>query len=77
MPAGTGRVRAVEYYRVKEPFVCTINGEVVSAARGDLVHPDHPILKGREEFFELARDHVRFNVEQATAAPGERRGDRE
>lgn len=65
----------IEYYQAKESFVTMLNGEQTQVSAGDLVHPDHPILKGREHLFRKAKDHVRFNVvEQATAAPGERRG---
>ena len=36
--------------------------------KGDLVHEGDPIVKGREQFFEPEE-----RVEQATAAPGEKR----
>jgi hypothetical protein len=32
-----------------------------------------PLLKGREEHFEPVESFGRFDVEQATAAPGEKR----
>lgn len=63
----------VEYYQAKESFVTTLDGEIVQVSAGDLVHPDHPILKGRSVLFQVAKDYVRFNIEQATAAPGEKR----
>ena len=65
----------IEYYQAKESFVTMLNGEQTQVSAGDLVHPNHPLLKGREHLFRLAREHVRFNVEQATAAPGETRGE--
>jgi hypothetical protein len=65
----------IEYFQAIESFVTMLNGEPQQVSAGDLVHPDHPILKGRESLFRPARDHIRFNVEQATAAPGERRGE--
>jgi hypothetical protein len=47
--------------------------EFLTVMKGDLVRAGHPVMKNRERFFELAESHVRFDVEQATAAPGERR----
>ena len=72
---GSGRPRRIEYMQAKESFVTMLNGEPQQVSAGDLVHPDHPILKGREELFQPARNHIRFDVEQATAAPGEKRGE--
>lgn len=69
------RGEPIQYYQAKESFVTMLNGEPQQVSAGDLVHPDHPILKGRESLFRPARDHVRFDVEQATAAPGEKRGE--
>jgi hypothetical protein len=46
---------------------------------GELVDADHPHVKGREDHFETVEAHVtaraarRGGVEQATAAPGEKR----
>jgi hypothetical protein len=45
---------------------------------GELVDGDHPHVKGRENCFETVEAHVsaresRGGVEQATAAPGEKR----
>lgn len=45
---------------------------------GELVDADHPHVKGREDCFETVEAHVsarvaRSGVEQATAAPGEKR----
>jgi len=64
----------IQYYQAVESFVTMLNGEHQQVSKGDLVHPDHPILKGRESLFRPAKDFVRFDVEQATAAPGEKRG---
>jgi hypothetical protein len=69
------RQQAVDYYQAKESFVTMLNDEPTTVAKGDLVHPDHPILKGREELFQPAEGHIRFDVEDATAAPGRKRGD--
>ena len=43
---------------------------------GELVDGDHPHVKGREDCFETVEAHVQArsaSVEQATAAPGEKR----
>jgi hypothetical protein len=65
-----------ELFQAKESFVTHVDGEQISVSRGDLVRAGHPILKGRDELFEPAEGFVRFDVEQATKAPGEKRGER-
>lgn len=52
------------------------NGHVYTP--GELVDANHPHVKGREDHFETVEAHVsaragRGGVEQATAAPGEKR----
>jgi hypothetical protein len=50
------------------------NGHVYTP--GELVDSSHPHVKGREDHFETVEAHVSarsVGVEQATAAPGERR----
>lgn len=50
------------------------NGHVYTP--GELVDASHPHVKGRESHFETVEAHVSARtsgVEQATAAPGERR----
>jgi hypothetical protein len=64
----------VQYMQAKQSFVTMFNGEPTQVSAGDLVHPDHPILQGRAELFQPAKNHIRFDVEQATASPGEKRG---
>ena len=63
----------VELYMANESFVVTLDREIVSVKKGDLVRAGHPLLKGRERFFTRAENYVRFDMEQATAAPGESR----
>lgn len=65
-----------DFYRAKEAFVTQFEGDQVSVAAGELVRAGHPILKRREDLFEPVSDFGRFDVEQATAAPGEKRGDK-
>jgi hypothetical protein len=69
MPRG----KPVDLYTALESFTARDNGQTYSVQRGDLVRAGHPLLKGREHLFAPAEDHVRFDVEQATARPGELR----
>jgi hypothetical protein len=65
--------KKVEMYIAKEPFVTQFEGEQISVGHNDLVRAGHPLLKGREDLFKPAEGYIRFDVEQATAAPGEKR----
>lgn len=40
---------------------------------GDVLDADHPVIKGREHFFEPVENFAGRAVERASAAPGERR----
>jgi hypothetical protein len=53
-----------------------INGETFPFVRGiTRVREGHPLLKGgRMQFFVPAEEHVHYEWEAATAAPGEKRG---
>jgi len=52
-----------------------VNGQVLTFTKGiTRVRAGHPLLKGRESLFDPIDDHVHYDVEQATAAPGEKRG---
>ncbi len=58
----------------KESFCCRYEGADHSFVAGtSRVRAGHPILKGIEHLFEPIKPHYEF--EQATAAPGEHRGD--
>ena len=63
-----------KFYRCKEGFVATIDGEQVGVPAGEIVRAGHSIMDRREDFFEPIESFGRFDVEQATAAPGEKRG---
>jgi len=65
--------RQIELFKAKESFVTMLNGDQVSVKKGELVRAGHPLLRRREHLFEPATEHLRFDVEQATHAPGERR----
>jgi hypothetical protein len=64
-----------DYYRAKESFVTIYDGDQVSVAAGEIVRAGHKIMKRREDHFEPISSFGRFDVEQATAAPGEKRGE--
>lgn len=64
-----------ELYVARETFTAVIEGRQEMVRKGrDLVRAGHPLLKQYPTMFKPAR--VRFDVEQATASPGEKRGDR-
>jgi hypothetical protein len=65
--------KASDYYRANQGFSTVLDGEPLFVARGELVHKDHPLLQGRNELFDPAENFGRFDVEAATAAPGEKR----
>lgn len=55
--------------RARTTFVAGVNGRKVRVQQGDIRDSSDPVVKGRERLFE---DPAAL-VEQATAAPGERR----
>lgn len=63
----------VDLYTALESFTAREDGQTFSVERGDLVRAGHPVLRGRGHLFGLAKDHVRFDVETATARPGDLR----
>lgn len=65
---------AGKVYEAKTTFTCEHEGQHTLVRKGSVVREGHPILTGREELFQLhAPRGVDFEVEQATAAPGELR----
>jgi hypothetical protein len=75
--------------KAREAFGCEYEGELITVAAGELVPAGHPITKGRDALFEPVTSFGRWDqpaeskddadddeheVEQATAAPGEKRG---
>ena len=57
----------------RESFSCEIDGiKFVVSAGVTRVRADHPLVRGREQLFEPAGECV--DLVQATAAPGEKRG---
>jgi hypothetical protein len=51
-----------------------IKGREYHIKQGDLVREGHEFLKALPGHFELAEDVVRPDIEQATKAPGTKRG---
>lgn len=62
-------------HRVRESFVGSLDGKEVEYHTGEIVDAEDPALRKWPDAFEpmVVREH-RPVVEQATAAPGERRG---
>lgn len=63
-----------DYYRAKHAFGVRYEGEQITIPEGEIVRAGHPLLKGLDEHFEPVTSFGRFDVEQATQAPGEKRG---
>ncbi len=64
--------------QVKESFSATLDGAIVFFRQGELIDADHQAVKGWPQMFMVPKiDHPMPRskiVEQATAAPGEKRG---
>ena len=59
----------------KETMVIEYEGHPVTLHAGmTRIREGHPMMKGRQALFVPVRESVDFEVEQATAAPGEKRG---
>jgi hypothetical protein len=63
------------FYTVSESFIGNLDGAEVEYHKGEVVDSDDPGLRKWSEHFEplVVRAHAGV-VEQATAAPGEKRG---
>jgi hypothetical protein len=63
------------YMRATDSFSATLkNGEPIMVSKGELAHPDHPVVKQFKHLFESAEGHIRLDrPEKATRAPGEKR----
>jgi hypothetical protein len=59
--------------RPRSPFVSTALGYDVVLSRADILEDDHPHVTAHPDCFEPVRATITSPVEQATAAPGERR----
>lgn len=62
-------------YVARESFACEIDGERIMVRKGRTrVDGEHPLYKAHSKSFEPVDKGVEFDVEQATKAPGEKRG---
>jgi hypothetical protein len=73
MPRGVKRTS--EIYVAKHGFACFLDGEEVRVAQGERVRKGHALLRSHADMFQPVDEEVHYDVEQATAAPGELRGD--
>lgn len=65
-------------YVAKDAFACEIDGQRYNVSKHERVREGHELLKTYSDYFEPLEDgRVHYDVvEQASAAPGELRGDR-
>lgn len=72
-PRKTTTERSERIFVATESFATVIDGEPINVQKGiTRVREGHPLMAGREGFFKEL--DVQYDVEQATAAPGELRG---
>lgn len=78
MPAKRASGDGPRLFAARSAFAANLDGETVIIQPGQVVDAGDPILKGREALFEDFAPKIRKysgqRVEQATAAPGEKRG---
>lgn len=64
------------YVAIESGFA-EVKGQLYQFTKGvTRVRAGHPLLKDHGVFFEPVDEHVTYEVEQATAAPGEKRGEK-
>jgi hypothetical protein len=69
--------KGTEIYVAIESGVAEIKGQVYPFTKGvTRVRKGHPLLKDHGVFFQPVEEDVHYEVEQATAAPGEKRGEK-
>lgn len=65
-----------QVFVAKESGSAEVDGENVTFVKGvTRVRKGHKILEQLRQFFEPADEHLSYDVEAATAAPGEKRDD--
>jgi hypothetical protein len=67
--------RTSDIYIATREFHHELDGFPDIVRRGELVRQGHELLRCYPEFFEPIENGVKYDVEQATAAPGELRGE--
>lgn len=76
MPRKSEQQAGGDLFAARTAFAVTIDGEQIIIQPGQVVDANDPVFKGREQLFEPFAPKVRHypgRVEQATAAPGEKR----
>lgn len=76
MPARKGGAVGGDLFVARHSFATNLDGRTVIIQPGQVVDAKDPILKGRADLFEPFAPKIRKyegQVEQATAAPGEKR----
>lgn len=68
------RRKTADIYVATRSFHCEVGGERLFVTAGERVRDGHPLLRAQAENFEPVDTTVKYDVEQATAAPGEKRG---
>jgi hypothetical protein len=74
--------KKADYYRAKHAFGVMYQGAQITVPAGEIVPVGSPLLKqfskeAVEEHFEEVTSFGQWDVETATAAPGEKRGEKE
>lgn len=65
---------AAKVYVARETIHIQTKGGVVTIHKGERIREGHPYMRGREGSFDVQTNEVMYEVEQATRAPGEKRG---
>jgi hypothetical protein len=71
-----GRKAGDDLFVARQSFATIVDGATVIIQQGTVVDSGDPVLKGRKQLFEPFAPKIRNypgRVEQATAAPGEKR----
>lgn len=71
----TRRKSEPEIYVATTSFAGDVDGVPTVVNKGQRVRRGHQLLKVHGGYFAPADDQPEFDVEQATAGPGEKRGD--
>lgn len=67
------RTKKADLYIAKESFWTETDEGPVFVQAGERIRDGHDLLRKYPQYFEPADTTVRYDVEQATAAPGETR----
>lgn len=72
--------KKADYYRVKQAFGVMVDGEQITVYAGEIVPGNSDLVRqigpaAVAEHMEEVTSFGRWDVETATAAPGEKRGD--